>query len=150
MKITVEDITRDDLIKLFSGIADFNDCNIRLNYKRNNRAYSDADVYLDLCLEKCVDYLLKGKQIYIIDNKAKDCNCHFGILPYEWSGKFMRYTITLADIKNAICKILNSDNSFMKEKVYNWMNDTSNLADNFWEHQTNRLLQEIIFGCRVY
>lgn len=105
-KTIITDITHEDLVNLLSTATYGSSW---LGIKRPVGSYRGTELESeDDCLEDTwAKILLNGGKLYFCDYYAEDDEEFYGNKPHEWrQGRFMRYEVTLEDIKNGICKAI--------------------------------------------
>lgn len=146
IRTIISDITRDDLVNLFSTAtygSEYLDCSIpKGNYK--GTSLEDEN---DCRENKWAKVLLSGKSIYVYDFYSEECE--YGNLPHEWieSKQAMRYELTLEDLRKGLERAIERDDrDHLFDEVYHLMTED----DRFDICEAENLLQYIVFGEVVY
>lgn len=157
IKTTIESITHDDLVELFSAALYGSDI-FGVDY--------DAEVYnqcpdkkSDDCLEdKVARILLNDGSITISDCYAEDEDDFYGELRHEYDSSYqhMDYIVNIQDIKKGLAKCASGDfevnDGFDNEKQYisKCFNDLLACEGNLDLFEAQNLLQIILFGKLIY
>lgn len=146
--IKIIDITKDDLVNLFStGL--YGSGIIAATYSKDfYDEYCQQDIQ-DCLEDKMAKVLLKGGKVFLFDEGAEDEKDYHGTLPHKWN-KYdcdMMYTVTLEDIRKGLEKAFNEDDLCIHECVLNLKCDDGCNLD---LPQAESLLQYIMFGEIIY
>ena len=157
IKTTIESITHDDLVELFSTALYGSDI-FGVDY--------DAEVYNHCpdkkgndCLEdKIARILLNGGSITISDLYADDENDFYGELRHEYDSSYrsMDYTVTIQDIENGLAKCASGDFEANEgcdnehHYIAKCFNDLVACEGDLDLFEAQNLLQIILFGKLIY
>jgi len=147
-KTIVTEITKRELSDLFC-IASEGSPFVGFLYKKSDYEGTELESEYDYKCDKCAKLLLAGKTIFFADYYAEDADEHYGELPHKYSGSrgCMKYKLTLEDIKNGVSRALDSDDSYIKECINDWITDDSCNLD---LTEAENIMQYIVFGEIVY
>lgn len=149
-KTVVTEITHDELVTLLSA-AIYSEW---LYFSIPKISDSDVPrVNGECCEDRWARILLAGNPIYVDDYFAEDEEDFYGNLPHvcmcQNSGTFMRYTLTLEDIKNGIARALDYRAYHIVKYINNWQVDSCQY-DVFDITQAEAIIQWIVFGHVIY
>ena len=142
---TITDITKEDLVNLFST-AIYGSNYFDVVKKKKDYYGTELEDENDCREDTWAKVLLSGKPVYVFDYYSEEEA--YGKLPHEWDEKrgAMKYTVTLDDIKKGIQKAI--DNGGYDAKcAFDLINDDSCDLD---LTEAENLLQIIIFGEAIY
>jgi hypothetical protein len=97
--------------------------------------------------------LLAGKKIFVDDCYAEDADDFYGNLPHKFFGRccldgttYMRYDLTLEDIKNGLSRALSSGTYIADYARHLWEEEAMNID----QPEAEALIQYIVFGKEIY
>lgn len=136
-KTTVQEITHDELVNLFSTAM--------LGNYRWSIDYDDEKWQRETLEDSVAAALLGGDTIFLFDNDA-DTDAYGSLPSHVEDDGTVRYNVSLCDIMRGVEKILDSNEFWLKKKVFEWAD-----PDGDWDiMDADALLQFIIFGEVVY
>lgn len=144
IKTTITGITHEDLVDFLSTATYGSNW---FAVKRPKGSYKGTALEEEgLCLEDTwAKILLNGGKLFFCDYYAEDEEDFYGNLPHIWKGDYMRYEVTLEDVKKGLEKAINNGGWHAKY-VMNLMNNDGELDIT----QAEALVQIIVFGEEVY
>ena len=149
-KTIITEITKDDLVNLFST-ATYGSSFFDVVKKKKDYYGTELEDENDCCEDTWAKILLAGKPVYVLDYYSE--GEAYGKLPHEWDEKrgatkccAMKYTVTLEDIKKGLQKAI--DNGGWDAKcAFDLINDDAYDLD---LTEAENLLQIITFGEAIY
>lgn len=144
-KTIITEITKDDLVNLFST-ATYGSNYFEVDYKKSDYRGTELESRCDCYEDIWAKVLLAGKPVYVLDYYSEEDA--YGNLPHEWDEKrgAMKYTVTLEDIKNGIQKAIDNG-GWDAECAFDLINEDSYNLD---LTEAENLLQIITFGKTIY
>lgn len=141
----VTEITQDDLVNLICTAEEGSSWLAFKTPKESGEKVPRIDK--EECREdRMARILLAGHPIYALDYYAECENESYGVLPHQWKGEYMRYTITLEDIKKGIAKAIDSG-GYIRDYINHWADDE---CMNFDSTEAEAVMQWIVFGEEIY
>lgn len=143
---TITDITKDDLVNLFSTATYGSDW-LGLKIRKTDYYGTPLEDNNDCVEDKWAKVLLNGKSVFVYDYYAGDDDDFYGELFHVYceSRGAMRYTLTLDDIKKGLEKALEAG-EWDARCVHHLINDDGS----FDLYEAEELMQMIVFGEAVY